>query len=140
MQYLCIGVTTKSPDSGPLPESFSDIRNSDHYWYVMIGSSDCTAWHKGQERVLQCALNRSPGNTFGVAVSEKGEFHLYHNGRAVGVALEGLPTDKPLWGYVRLRGGWKVETNYMIAKGEAVTCGEVVCGVMFCVKCTCLNL
>ena len=140
LQGLCIGVTTKSPDSGPLPQSFSDIRNSDQYWFVVIGSSDYTAWHKRHKSVLRWDLNRSPGNTFGVAVSEKGELHLYHNGRDVGVAWEGLPTDKPLWGFVDLRGGWKVETNYMIAKSEAVMCGEVVCGVMFCVKCTCLNL
>ena len=131
LQAIRIGVTTKSPDSGPLPQTYSDIANSDQYWYVLIRTSDCTMWHKRQERVLQWDLNRSPGNTSGVAVLEKGELHLYHNGRDVGVAWEGLPTDKPLWGFVRLRGGWKVETNYMIAKGEAVTCGEVVCGVMF---------
>ena len=142
LQFLCIGVTTKSPDSGPLPQKWNDIANSDQYWRVVIRSSSCTAHHKGQgqRRVLQWDLNRSPGNTFGVAVSEKGELHLYHNGRDVGVAWEGLPTDKPLWGFVDLPSGWKVETNYMIAKGEAVTCGEVVCGETFCVKCTCLNL
>ena len=131
LQYLYIGVTTKSPDSGQLPQEWSDIKNSDQYWCIQIGSSSCTAWHKGQMRVLQFELDGSPGNTFGVAVSEKGELHLYHNGRDVGVAREGLPTDKPLWGFVGLRGDWKVETNYMIAKGEAVTCDEVVCGVMF---------
>ena len=110
---------------------WSDIYNSDQYWFVEVMTSFCAARHKGQKRVLQWALDDSPGNTFGVAVSEKGEFHLYHNGREVGVAWEGLPTDKPLWGFVLLAGGWKVETNYMIAKGEAVTCGEVVCGVLF---------
>ena len=46
------------------------------------------------------------------------------------VACEGLPTDKPLWGFVYLS-GWKVEAKYIIAKGEAVMCGEVVCGVVF---------
>ena len=140
-QVLHIGVTTKSPDSGPLPQEWSDIANSDQYWCIVISSSGCTAWHKGQYRVLQWALDDSAGNTFGVAVSEKGELHLYHNGRDVRVAWKGLPTDKPLWGFVGLQSGWKVETNYMIAKGESVTCSEVVCGVMFCVlKCTCLNL
>ena len=131
LQFLCIGVTTKSPDSGPLLQGWRDIANSDQYWCVMIMTRDCTAWHNGQKRVLQWALDRSPGNTFGVAVSEEGELHLYHNGRDVGVAWEGLPADKPLWGFVSLSGGLKVEANYMIAKGEAVTCGEVVCGVMF---------
>ena len=129
LQSFCIGVTTKSPDSGPLPQWWGDIANSDQYWLVGIGSSSCAAWHKGQKRELQWALNDSPGNTFGVAVSVKGELHLYHNGRDVGVAWEGLPTDKPLWGFVELP-NWKVETNYMIAMGEAVTCV-----VPFCLVC-----
>ena len=80
-------------------------------------------------RGLQWVLDGSSGNTFGVAVSVKEELHLYHNGRDVGVAWEGLPTDKPLWGFVILR-GWKVETNYMIAMGEAV-----MCVVPFCLVC-----
>ena len=130
LQGLYIGVTTESPDSGPLPQEWEDIDNSDQYWRVKIRSSSCTAWHKRQERGLKWDLNRSPGNTFGVAVSEKGELHLYHNGRDVGVAWEGLPTDKPLWGFVILQGSWKVETNYIIAKGEAVTCV-----VPFCLVC-----
>ena len=130
MQGLLIGVTTKSPDSGPLPQVWSDIDNSDQYWHVVISSSGCAAYHKGHKRVLQWDLDDSRGNTFGVAVSEKEELHLYHNGRDVGVAWEGLPTDKPLWGFVILRGDWKVETNYMIAKGEAVTCV-----VPFCLVC-----
>ena len=79
--------------------------------------------------ILQRDLDDLSGNTFGLAVSEKGELHLYHNGRDVGVAWEGLPTDKPLWGLVVLA-GWKVETNYIIAKGEAVTCV-----VPFCLVC-----
>ena len=119
MQGLYIGVTTKRPDSGPLPQKWGDMDKSDQYWYYVIRSSNCAAWHKGQSRVLQWDLNGSPGNTFGVAVSEKGELHLYHNGRDVGVAWEGLPTDKPLWGFVDLNSR-KLETNYIIGKGEFV--------------------
>ena len=62
-------------------------------------------------------------------MSGAGELHLHHNGRDVGVAWEGLPTDQPLWGFV-LIGGIKVEANYVIPKGEAVWC-DVVCDVMF---------
>ena len=132
MQHLCIGVTTKSPDSG-LPICWHELKNSDQYWCIENRTSDCIARHDGQYCVLRWDLQPSPDNTFGVAVSEKGELHLYHNGRDVGVAWEGLPTDALFWGLVDLQGGRKVETNYMIAKGEAVTCGEVVCGVIFCV-------
>ena len=82
LQALRIGDTTKSPDSGPLPQYWSDIVSIDQYWYLGIGIGDCKVWHRGQERVLQW-VDDSPGNTFGVAVSEKGELHLYHNRRDV---------------------------------------------------------
>ena len=75
-------------------------------------------------------LDVSADNTFGCHVSETGELHLHHNGRDVGLAWEGLPTDRPLWGIVISDGGWKVEANYVIPEGEAVLC-DVVCGVMF---------
>ena len=114
-----IGVTANNPDTGPVPQrGWSDIRNSDQYWYALIDSSESKACHKGQKRVLQWALDDSAGNTFCCCVSEKGELHLYHNGRDVGVVWEGLPTNQQLWGFVSIR-GWKVEANY-IPKGEAV--------------------
>ena len=118
MQWPVIGVTTKDPDNGPVPQIWGDIK-SDQYWYVIIRRIDCLAWHKGQKKNLQWDLNYSAGNTFGCHVSETGELHLYHNGRDVGVALEGLPRDQPLWGFVVLS-GYKVEANYIIAQGEAV--------------------
>ena len=137
LQVFGIGVTTNNPDTGPLPQGRSDIDSK--YWYVQIMTGYCTARHKGQSRDLQCAPDCSAGNTFGLCVLSTGELHLYHNGRVVGVVWEGLPRDQPLWGFVRLRRGWKVEANYIIPKGEAVTCGEVVCGVMFvsCNICAC---
>ena len=135
-----VGVTTNNPDSGPLPQKWDGIHRSDQYWRVVI-SGNCAAFHKGQGRVLQWVLDGSAGNTFGCDVSDTGELHLYHNGRDVGVVWEGLPTDQPLWGFVTLSGGWKVEANYIIPKGEAVTCGEVLCGVMFVSLniCTCCH-
>ena len=126
LQDLGIGVTAYKPDSEPLPQRWDDIDISDQYWHVFIRSSGCTVWHKGQVRILQWALDDSAGNTFGCDVSDTGELHLYHNGRDVGVVWEGLPTDQPLWGFVDLSGGWKVEANYIIPKGEAV------CGVSLC--------
>ena len=130
LQSIGIGVTTNSPDSGPLPQGWDDINNSDQYWHVNIWRDDCRACHKGQWRLLQWVLDRTAGNTFGCCVSKKGALHLYHNGRDVGVVQKGLPTDQPLWGFVSLC-DWKVEANYVIPKGEAVMYGEVVCGVMF---------
>ena len=68
---------------------------------------------------LDRVLDRSAGNTFGCHVSETGKLHLHHNGRYVGVARVGLPTDQPLWGFVVLH-RYKVEANYVIAQSEAV--------------------
>ena len=126
LQGLAIGMTT---ESGPVPRGWNEIDSSDQYWYVSIWSKVCEAWHD-QRRVILRVLDYSAGNTFGCHVSETGELHLHHNGRDVGVAWEGLPTDQPLWGIVIPDGGWKVEANYVIPKGEAVWC-DVVCGVMF---------
>ena len=126
LQFLTIGVTTISPDTGPLPHRLADINSSDQYWHVIIWSSDCAAYHQRQWRLLRWDLDRSAGNTFGCDVSDTGELHLYHNERDVGVVWEGLPTDQPLWGFVILSGGWKVEVNYIIPNGEAV------CGVSLC--------
>ena len=93
--------------------------SSDQYWDVYIRSDCCTACHKGQETKLQWVLDDSVGNTFGCHVSGTGELHLHHNGRNVGVAWEGLPTDQPLWGFVVLF-GYMVEANYIIPQSETV--------------------
>ena len=130
LQALGIGVTTKDPDSGPVPWGWGDLDSSDQYWYLYISKDDCTACHKGQYRYLQWVLDYSAGNTFGCHVSGTGELHLYHNGRDVGVAFKGLPTDQPFWGVVEIGGDIKVKAKYVILKGEAVRC-DVVCDVMF---------
>ena len=119
LQVFRFGVTTKDPDSGPVPQEWDVIDSSDQYWTVYIESDGCRAKHKRQARKLQWALDRSEGNTFGCHVSGTGELHLHHNGRDVGVAWEGLSTDQPLWGFLVLR-LYKVEANYVIAQSEAV--------------------
>ena len=121
LQSIGIGVTTKHPNSGPLPQELDDVILNDQYWYIIIWRDGCTAFHKRLERDLQWALDVSAGNTFGCLVLQTGELHLYHNGRDVGVVLEGLPTDQPLWGVLNLYGGWKVEANFIIPNGEAVS-------------------
>ena len=120
LQCLSIGVTANDPDSGSVPQGWNDIVSSDQFWRVAIRSNGCTACHKEQRRLLKWVLDCSAGNTFDCHVSGTGELHLYHNGSDVGVAWEGLPTDQPLWGFVALRGDWKVEANYVITQGEAV--------------------
>ena len=119
LQVLIIGVTTKDPDSGTVSRRWGDIDYSDQYWRVCISSYGCTAYHKGQRKELQWVVDYSAGNTFGCHVSGTGALHLHHNGRNVGVAWEGLPTDQPLWGFVLLP-GYKVEANYVIPQSESL--------------------
>ena len=139
LQGLIICVTTNSPESGQLPKTWHDIVYSNKYWYIVIRPGDFIVCHGGQQRVLQWALDDRAGNTFGCCILKTGELHFYHNVRDLGVVWEELPTDQPLWGAVCLC-GWKVEANYVIPKGEAVTCGEVVCGVMFVSLNNCIML
>ena len=128
LQAPGIGVTTKDSDSGPVPQGWYDIDSSDRYWYVLVRSNGFRAKHNGQSRRLQWVLDDSAGNTFGCQVSGTGELHLHYNGRDMGVAWEGLPTDQPLWGFVVLP-GYKVEANYVIAQSEAVCVSVCACPV-----------
>ena len=59
LQWLIIGVTTKDPDSGPVPRGWGDIVRNDQCWAVYIrGNDGCIACH-GQRRVgLQWVLDR----------------------------------------------------------------------------------
>ena len=64
----------------------------------------------------------------GCSMSDGGEFCLCYNSMdAVDVVLRGLPTDKPLWGFIVLKGKMKVEADYDVAtpKGEPV--GGLTC-------------
>ena len=120
VEVFRLGVTTRSPDSGHLPQNLGDIIS----WYVVVANGHCTAWHNREQNVKPWDLDYSAGNTFGCCVSDKGELHLYHNGRDVGVALEELPIYEQLWAFVGIAGG-EVEANGYITEGEAA----LVCSV-----------
>ena len=129
LQEFAIGVTTRDPDRGPVPRGWNDI-NNDQYWYVSITFDICSAWHNDEWRELeptelQWVLEDPAGNTVGCQLSGTGELHPYYNGRDLGVAWEGLPTDQPLWGFVFIP-DWTLEANYVIPKGEAVWCDVCV--------------
>ena len=124
--FLGIGVTTKGPHSGPVLQEFDDFTKSDQHWYVKIDSRDYATQHKGQLGRLPWELSSSKGRTAGCFVSENGEFHLCCGESGIDdVVGKGLPTDRPLWGFVALQGTWKVEANYKVAmpKGEAIVHG-----------------
>ena len=107
-------------------QTLGEFGKSDQYWYVTIDSHFYTAWsqYKGQLGRLPWELDTSKGRTAGCWVSKNGEFHLcYSSGLVIDdVMRKGIPTDKPLWGFVALYGAWQVEANYKVAmpKGEAV--------------------
>ena len=120
---LHIGVTTKGPlNTGPELQSMDDVGKSDHHWYATIDDRSSKTKGKGHQGSLPWGLASLQGKTAGCWVSESGEFHLCCGESDSGDVMgKGLPTDKPLWGFVALKGEWKVEANYKVAipKGEA---------------------
>ena len=120
--FLNIGVTTKGPDSGLMLEALGPYAESDQHWYVKIGRRRLSAEQKGQLGQLPWELEFSQGRTVGCWVSKNGDFHLCCGKTDVDdVVGRGLPTDRPLWGFVALIGAWKVEANYQaMPKGEAM--------------------
>ena len=100
-----------------------DVDKSDHHWYATIDKYRSSKTKgKGHQGPLPWDLDSSQGKTAGCWVSESGEFRLCTGESDAGDVMgKGLPTDKPLWGFVALKGEWKVETNYTVAipKGEA---------------------
>ena len=121
---LHIGVTTKGPlDTGPELINLDDLKNSDHHWYATIDKYRTKKEDKGHQGSLPWDLDSSQGQTVGCWVSESGEFGFCCRESDVGDVMgEGLPTDKPLWGFVAFQGKWEVEANYKVVlpKGEAV--------------------
>ena len=88
----------------------------------------CAAYHKGQRRALPWEPDCEEGKTMGCSVSEEGKFRLIYNGTEIDdVVWTGLPTDKPLWGFVLLRGYWKVEADYDVATPNGEPVGGLAC-------------
>lgn len=109
---LYIGVTTKGPlDSGPELHDLDNLKNSDQHWYATIDKYRSKTEYKGYQGSLPWDLASSEGKTAGCWVSESGEFRLCcgesHSGDVMG---KGLPTDRPLWGFVAIEGQWTVDT------------------------------
>ena len=109
-------------------EKLEDFKKADHYWYVKIDHPVDAVQYKGQQGRLPWMLASSEGRTAGCWVSDKGKFYIYTRESDVGDEMgEGLPTDKPLWGFVAFRREWKVEANYKVAipKGETAVWYEL---------------
>ena len=107
-------------------ETLDDFKKDDQYWYVKIDSY--AVQYNGQQGRLPWTPASSEGKTVGCLVSDKGKFYVCTEISDVGDVMgEGLPTDKPLWGFVAFWREWKVEANYKVAipKGEAVVRGKV---------------
>ena len=102
-------------------ENLDDFKKADQYWYVTIDRAPVR--YNGQQGRLPWKLAYSEGRTAGCWVSDKGKFYVCTGESDCDDEMgEGLPTDKPLWGFVAFQGKWKVEANFKVAfpKGEAV--------------------
>ena len=109
-------------------EKLDDFTKADQYWYVKIDDPDGAVQYKGQQGRLPWKLASSEGKTAGCWVSDKGKFYICTGKSDSGDVMgKGLPTDKPLWGFVAFKERWQVEANYKVAmpKGEAAVWYEL---------------
>ena len=96
---LILGFTTESPGK-TLASSFDELRSHQNYWILgptrifYHGTLDGCTYPLDIERSLEV------GQSVGCVVNENGELRYFLDGKDQGVACTGLPTDRPLWGYV----------------------------------------
>ena len=78
----------------------------------------------------------TPGQSVGVAVTPKGELHIFMNGKHVGQIANDIPEDTPIWGVADIYGHCtKIKSE--ILSGES--CGVVyVTHIRHTNTCTCV--
>ena len=78
-----------------------DLLDSSDYWIL----SASTVYHGGEKRIVDYDLDSlQVGQTIGCVVNKKGELHYCVDGKDQGVGWEGMPRDRPLWGFVNIYG------------------------------------
>ena len=127
--HFGIGFTTTSPDSrGMLWKRNDFIGSRQRHCWLSVDWNGCRAYHMEQYRALPWEPSCTVGKTMGCSVSEEGEFRLCYNSMdADDVVLTGLPTDQPLWGFIVLRGKWKVEADFDVATPNGEPVGGLTC-------------
>ena len=105
-------MTTVSPDVY-MPNAWFKLQNDNQYWYTIVNTSH----HNSEERKMKWELIVTGGDTFGCCVKEDGKFYIYKNGKELGVAWEGLPTDLPIWAFITNVNG-TLRTDYIAVDGE----------------------
>ena len=77
-----------------------------------------------------------PGQSVGVAVTHKGELHIFFNGIHLGQIVNDIPVDTPIWGVADIFGPCtKIKSE--ILSGES--CGVVyVTHIRYTNTCTCV--
>ena len=106
-------MTTVSPDVY-IPNDWFEVQNDNQYW-CMRGN---TSYHNGEKRKMKWELFVTGGDTFGCSIKENGKFSIYKNGKELGVAWEGLPTDQPIWAFVSVMNYGTLITDYIAVDGE----------------------
>ena len=89
------------------------MKKSQFYWYL-IGD---IAFHNRKEKKMSNELMVSSGDCYGCSVNVQGKLSVYKNEEELGVALEGLPTDQPLWAFTDVLDN-KLTVDYLVMEGE----------------------
>ena len=96
-----LGFTLCCPDDIPISSGAPNFYDSSDYWFLSLD----TVHHSCKERNINLSLHLlRVGQTVGCLVNTAGELHYYVDGEDRGVGWEGMPQDRPLWGFVDLYG------------------------------------
>ena len=85
---------------------------------------------------LPALYHLTPGQSVGVAVTPKGELHIFMNGKHLGQIANDIPVDTPIWGVADIYGRC-IKIKSEILSGES--CGVVyVTYIRHTNTCTCV--
>lgn len=108
-------MTTCNPRSiEHIPASAIECYDKREYWIL----SDKHQYHHGRMKKSLISLqDLTVGNTVGWQVTVKGKVEIFLNGISLGIAWDGLPTSKPVWGFADLYGKiTEVRSNFVCGK------------------------
>ena len=128
--FLCVqsfGLTSVPPRQVLKFRSCKRVLTDNEFWYFSRSSVYC----EGEGTRLKIALpllQLKVGEGFGCRVNDTGHLILRINGVDVGMACDGLPTDRLLWGWVNVDSRVAaVQSQYTSGRWGCVTSGGWGC-------------
>lgn len=111
MSYVLqsVGFTIVDPaECATIPADAQSLLESSYHWTVYGKYSntlnDCLTFYNGGFVKTLPMCGPQKGDTMAIGIDDKGNLHYFYKGKYMQAICSGIPTDKPLWGYVDLYG------------------------------------